>query len=167
MGLDMYLSVRKYISKYDWTLTSVGNEYKENQEFKIISELISPELFDPENSSGINIEIPVAYWRKANQIHNWFVSFPGRGIDECQPTNVTRRELENLLSRCKDVLKFKHVETGILVAQRLLPTTSGFFFGSTEYDDSYYEDLKYTVDRIEKLLSLTHEFDDFIYQASW
>jgi hypothetical protein len=36
------------------------------------------------------------------------------------------------------------------VAKELLPTQAGFFFGSTDYDEYYYEDLVYTRDLLDK-----------------
>ena len=53
-------------------------------------------------------------------------------------------------------------------AEDLLPTTSGFFFGSTDYDEYYLQDLEKTV---ELLTPYLEEKDDwsvgYVYQASW
>ena len=65
------------------------------------------------------------------------------------------------MDRCKQV-----IETPLLAA-KLLPTQSGFFFGSTDYDEWYIQDLKDTIDQ------LTHVFDTYPkplvvrYRASW
>ena len=50
------------------------------------------------NSDGSTTE--VAYWRKANAIHRWFVNNVQDGIDECQETIVTRNQLFTLLQIC-------------------------------------------------------------------
>jgi hypothetical protein len=51
------------------------------------------------------------------------------------------------------------------IAKKLLPTASGFFFGSTEYNEYYIDDLKHTIKMIEPYLN-----DDggaFYYRSSW
>jgi len=74
MGLDMYLSKKTYVkywehngdNNYEVTVTKAGK----------------PTNIDPKKVSYIVEE--VGYWRKANQIHNWFVENVQNGIDECQ-----------------------------------------------------------------------------------
>ena len=46
----------------------------------------------------------VGFWRKANHIHNWFVVNCQDGVDECQETEISKENLEELLSICKKVL---------------------------------------------------------------
>lgn len=53
----------------------------------------------------------------------------------------------------------------------LLPTQSGFFFGSTEYDSWYKDDIVKTLNELEKIFA-NYGKDDldpriFIYTASW
>ena len=96
------------------------------------------------------------YWRKANAIHNWFVEQSGEE-DECQEIEITGEQLLELVEICKKILK-NHT-----LADKLLPTTEGFFFGSTDYDEAYYEDLKDTVEALENC----NPDDWYIYRASW
>lgn len=56
------------------------------------------------------VSTQVAYWRKANQIHNWFVQHCGGGEDNCQRIYVSREDLEALLKTCKQVLKSCELE---------------------------------------------------------
>jgi len=106
MGLDMYLSVEKYIDRYDWIKTRQEDNLVETPEFKIISELIAPDLIDKEGSAaGIRMEIPVGYWRKANAIHKYFVDECADGVDECQPIRLAIEELIVLRDKCKTVLE--------------------------------------------------------------
>ena len=54
------------------------------------------------------------------------------------------------------------------VARVLLPTQGGFFFGSTEYDQWYYADVKDTIEIIEKVLAETDfEHEIVMYSSSW
>ena len=50
----------------------------------------------------------------------------------------------------------------------MLPTRSGFFFGSTEYDECYQEDLKNTISQLTDVLEYYPENEwTFYYEASW
>jgi hypothetical protein len=54
------------------------------------------------------------------------------------------------------------------VAKELLPSTDGFFFGGTDYDEYYVADVKSTIDIIKKVLEET-DFDTqmIYYISSW
>ena len=104
----------------------------------------------------------IASWRKANAIHGWYVENCQGGKDECQETYVDRAKLVELRDLCKAVVEHPDVNiTG-------LEPTKGFFFGSTEKDDWYLQDLKNTVEGITNALeSLPENQYEFYYQASW
>jgi hypothetical protein len=105
-----------------------------------------------------------AYWRKANAVHKWFVDNVQNGEDECRPHYVEREQLEELIDDCMLVIATQDQE----LAEQVIPTASGFFFGSTVYDDIYYSDLKETVEMLEKVLEkYPDEETKFIYQSSW
>jgi hypothetical protein len=73
---------------------------------------------------------------------------------------VDREKLEELLDLCKQVLA-DHSK-----ADELLSTQSGFFFGSTEYGEWYFQDLEDTVSILENCLSMGDDWS-FYYQSSW
>lgn len=103
----------------------------------------------------------VAYWRKANAIHKWFVDSVQGGVDECQYSDPIGREaLAGLVERCKRVL------AGVTDAEDALATQSGFFFGGTEYDEWYRQDLEETIKQLEPLLA-ERNGDTFVYHSSW
>lgn len=107
-------------------------------------------------------DFEAAYWRKANQIHDWFVQNVQDGVDECDEYLVTREQLMSLVETCQKVLADRDL------AEELLPTTSGFFFGSTDYDQYYFEDLEATVEKITVALDRYSGIGtQFYYQASW
>ncbi len=116
--------------------------------------------------------VKVGYWRKANHIHAWFVDNCQDGIDECQTTEVDKKKLEELLSICRIIINPGGGPVPLVVketiAQERLPTRAGFFFGGTEYDDYYYEDVKETMNILEKVLAETDfENESIYYSASW
>lgn len=123
-----------------------------------VSTYIFPEL--PTGASLRKVEAEVGYWRKANAIHRWFVHNVQMGRDECQKTKVDRQELQQLQKLCEQVIAQPSE------ADKLLPTRSGFFFGSTEYDENYFDDLKETVAICQRALKLTENWEVY-YQSSW
>ena len=75
---------------------------------------------------------------------------------------MSKEDLEELLAACRLV----DSEEG--KTEKILPTQSGFFFGSTEYDEWYYENIKDTIGILEKVLTET-DFDNYqiTYHSSW
>jgi hypothetical protein len=150
MGLDMYLYKKTYVKHWEH---NGDNNYKVE-----VSKAGKPVNIDPKKVTYIVEE--AGYWRKANQIHNWFVENVQNGKDECQESYVSREQLEELLGVCRIVKIDKEK------AEQLLPTQSGFFFGGTEYDEYYYQDIDSTIEILEEALS-DESADDFTYRASW
>lgn len=118
-----------------------------------------------------------------------------RGIENCKQYYVSKEDLEELRDTCEKVLCQCKMTTGNIktseklnsetgmwepvyrvgkvienkeYADELLPTQEGFFFGSTEYNEFYIEDLKNTIDQINKILEET-DFDteEIVYSAWW
>jgi frataxin-like iron-binding protein CyaY len=145
MGLDMYLSARQ-MTFNGWKNPDLYNKLVQEAPFAL---------------DTATLEVQVAYWRKANQIHKWFVDHVQDGKDNCEEYRVTRDQLQLLLDNCKLVLINKEE------APNLLPPQEGFFFGSYEYDEFYWQDIQDTIDQIEKILNEYPEDWDFKYQSSW
>lgn len=101
------------------------------------------------------------YWRKANQIHGWFVDRFMNGVDEGQIAYISWGVLQDLKDICKQVLEDRSR------AEELLPTREGFFFGSYEYKEKYFHDLEETVKKIEALDLEDISDCDLYYNASW
>ena len=104
MGLDMYLYRREYVGGWDWK--SVKDDGKERAFYDTILEYTN--LPRCEASPHANVEVCVAYWRKANAIHKWFVDNCQGGEDRCQEAEVSREDLENLWALCNKVLTDKN-----------------------------------------------------------
>lgn len=155
MGLDMYLEARKYVSGYG------HNKPEEVAQYNALLDLAGVTPRDTGIPSA-TIVINVAYWRKANQIHNWFVNNVQGGEDNCKSYYVSRDQLAELRDTCVAVLD-DHSK-----AADLLPSTSGFFFGSTDYDEWYYQELEDTVSQLDIVLNSPEYKDmDFQYDSSW
>jgi hypothetical protein len=147
MGLDMYLTAKRYIYTFgddDKALRDVLEQLKVND--MPIKEL----------------SYEAGYWRKANQIHKWFVDNVQGGVDNCGEYLVDMKALERLLELVNEVLQDRDK------ADRLLPTTNGFFFGDISYDESYFDDLINTKAIIENVLSIVElRKYDIYYSSSW
>jgi len=157
MGLDMYLYRREYVS--GWENTFISDKPGMQELYAAIADYYDADRC--EGSPHMYVDICVAYWRKANAIHKWFCDLDG-GRDECQNIYVTMDNLLELRDLCLRV--FDHPS----LAEELLPSQAGFFFGSTDYDDWYMTDIKLTIDQIDKILKpIKNDYADFIYRASW
>lgn len=154
MGLDMYLTAKRGF--YKSLRAPDGALSKEIHDALAFAGVMPTDQFDV---SGV--EIRAGYWRKANAIHKWFVDNVQDGKDECQEAAVTRGDLGKLREACVEALAANEAKQG-----QILPTQAGFFFGSTDYDEGYREDLANTIAIIDKVLTLDDSWD-FTYQSSW
>lgn len=159
MGLDMYLEARQFVSGYSHS----GEE--ENEKFLQIVQSVGMEDVHDERFATVNVN--VAYWRKANAIHEWFVQNVQDGEDDCKAYPVSREKLRELQLLCERVAASGDPE----LAEELLPTASGFFFGETNYDEYYFEQIEWTAKRLALVLTKLPDGGlrgaDFYYQSSW
>lgn len=177
MGLDMYLIQKKYIGKAKVKIIKNDYEWYKNE--------------DKEFNNVCSISREVGYWRKANQIHKWFVDNCQDGIDDCLDHYVEKEKLEKLLEICKKIKESCPLVDGTVkngatlkngrwepilekgkvmqnteIAEELLPTQSGFFFGGTDYDEYYMSDIDNTIKIIEDLQE-DEDIGDIFYRSSW
>ena len=158
MGLDMYLTAEKYVSGYSDVPTRD----------KIMAALNDyPPLRDEGAHAVVNVS--VAYWRKANAIHNWFVENVQDGEDKCEKTYVPFNKLKELVATCERLLVKRDPE----LAAEELPTTGGFFFGPTDYDEWYWDNVSETFAVLKPLVTWLEADEkrlgdwDLFYQSSW
>jgi hypothetical protein len=178
----MWLEKRTYVKNWDWM------EANDRHDVSVLKGG-KPTLITPERVREIIEE--VAYWRKANVVHRWFVQNVQQGGDNYAEYRVSEEQLRELLSACTQVLAgselvdgevlncekyvngkwVRMLEKGKVIkdpstARRLLPTQEGFFFGWTDYDESYLEDIKYTKDMLEQVLA-EKSGGEYYYSSSW
>jgi hypothetical protein len=187
MGLDMYLTKKIYLPF----------DKEERKKVKISG------ISGIEKNNVKSIVEEVGYWRKANAIHNWFVEHVQGANDDCNEHYVCKEQLLELKETCEkvleslkkspqttktikvgwgpegDITKEIKIYTDTELAQELLPTKTGFFFGSKNYDEWYHdewydewyiEELKETIKIINKIIKKDAKENtccDFYYQSSW
>jgi len=185
MGLDHGLRKRHYVRNWDHM------KPEEKHEIRVLKG--GKQDPDVRNDRVEYIEEEVITWRKSNQIHRWFVENVQDGNDNCQSYYVSRDHLKQLLRICKEVVEASELVPGQVsngysfngkgekvyfqeagqiinnptVAKTLLPAQEGFFFGSTEYDKWYYDDVKETQAILEKELANGNASDHYEYWSSW
>jgi len=177
MGLDMYLTKKIY----------VGGNYQHNKVTGSIDILKDGKPLAVNLSKVTYIGEHVIYWRKANAIHNWFVSEVQNGVDECMPHWVSFTQLQSLSNLCQKTLNFltncsmidKEVNVGWSSSKGQLTETiqvydvepgdlpiapiTGFFFGSSIIDEGFVHDLEYTIKSISEL----DPNAEYEYCSSW
>lgn len=154
MGLDMYLNKRVFI----------GANYK----YRKVKGNINITMGEDDTPININfnkvdsIEEEIGYWRKANHIHNWFVENVQDGNDDCDTYSVSIEDLKELLDICTKILEDNSL------AEELLPRTQGFFFGSIEYDEYYYDSIRYTISVLKEAIEgFIPGITMYYYRSSW
>ena len=109
-------------------------------------------------------EIARIEWRKFNALHNWFVQLTM--LNNCETKEVSIDELKQL-----------HVllEKSLITHKPLLKPISGFFFGSTEVNEYYWQCVLTTYCDLTDLIKDTDlgklEASDieikYFYSANW
>jgi len=145
MGLDMYLEGRKHLYTED-------NDPLQDLLMKMYGLKYKP--------SSVSYEL--GYWRKFNALHALFqrkLTEQSDKEEECgSDTWVSDETFNDIVNILKEISKDHNK------AEELMPPSEGFFFGSTEYDDYYYEQLEKTITLFEKIIKEGH---DLYYSASW
>jgi len=137
--------------------------YGNNSSIEVAADELNKFTYEKEEDVFVFDTEEVAYWRKANQIRDWFV----RHIDEfeysdnCKYFKCSKELLEELIFDCEKVLANHEL------APIYLPTQGGFFFGDTEYDEYYYQVLSNTVDQLTQILENTDFENEIIAYYDW
>lgn len=99
----------------------------------------------------------IGYFRKVNFLVKFFEE-KGMDVENQRPLKIFKEDVEELARLCKKVLNDHSL------AEELLPTCSGFFFGPTKYNDDYFECVQNVLTYVEE--ELIPEFDNLGYDES-
>lgn len=184
----MYAYRRHYVKQNDY------QKPEERYQVSVTRGGKSVNAVDP--AAVASVEEEVMYWRKANHIHKWFVDNVQEEKDDCEKYYVSEEKLRELLAACERVIASSQLISGEIdggtlydkdnqngsrlsvpgmviedniVASEILPTCNGFFFGSDEYDEHYFQDVIDTRDWLNRMLGELGGLPDSViyYQSSW
>lgn len=166
MGLDMYLSAERYLGAWEHYTPEDRTRALEIADAVGLADALESQ------SPSVYVKVVVGYWRKANAIHDFFVRECQGGRDECEESDVAPSQLIDLRHRCDQILTLWRSApyAAKALATELLPTRSGFFFGGTDLDEHYQQDLRDTIEIVDKCLALSDKLNgdlSFYYRSSW
>lgn len=185
MGLDQYLTARKYIrafapkAGYDDAAVKSLEELEAKAQYNHVLQVAGLKSLqvpaDSREFGGLYVEVRVGYWRKANQVHAWFEKHLELGedteIQNVKDYDVSKEQLAELKADCEKVLAtvVKGPEQADQwgntaptlekidkeLALELLPPQQGFFFGDYDIDIYYVWQLEDTVQQLDKIIGNT------------
>lgn len=98
----------------------------------------------------------VAYFRKVNFLLPFF-----EYCEDCSRLEIDDYKIDELLVKCKQVLEDHSL------AETLLPTQCGFFFGNTEYNDWYFDEVKEVYDKFSEIAEDFNSDEDMLVMVCW
>ena len=88
----------------------------------------------------------LAYFRKVNFLISFIEDYYAIGVGNGKDIEIDKDCITELYIRCAQVLQNHSL------AEKLLPTQEGFFFGNTDYNDNYFHDVENVRDACINLL---------------
>lgn len=111
--------------------------------------------------SGEDEPRELGYMRKANAVFGWIERNVGE-IEDCADLPMGREHFAKLKADCEFVLAHRDK------AEEVMPVREGFFFGSYEYDEWYFNDLEEAVRICNKVLNgVDFDSEDVFFHAWW
>lgn len=98
----------------------------------------------------------VAYFRKVNFLLPFF-----EYCEDCSRLEIDDYKIDELLVKCKQVLEDHSL------AETLLPIQCGFFFGNTEYNDWYFDEVKEVYDKFSEIAEDFNSDEDMLVMVCW
>lgn len=172
MGLDIYFfrikreGYEEFKEKYDKADKAFSAYF--NKLYKHYGALVDDVATEKEKAklNELRNSIPnkgefeedAGYFRKVNFLIPFFDY-----EEDCSEQDISVAQLKELVRRCKIVLEERNEET----SKEELPTTSGFFFGSTDYGEDYYDDVAEVKEWAEELIATTNEDTHRLVMYCW
>lgn len=105
----------------------------------------------------------VGYFRKVNFLVKFFEN-KGFDVENQTPLHIYKEDVEELIEACKMVLDNHTLASGVL------PTMEGFFFGNTDYNKHYFDNVESVLNYCEmELLPMFDKLgdDECIVFTTW
>ena len=159
MGIEIYFFKQKRLegqaketcNKLETKYEKLGKEIDRLEDLGNNDTLLN-KLYEEKEKYSLEVKkitefTKVAYFWKVNFLVDFFDY-----EENLSCITITKEKIELLIKKCKKVLENNEL------AKDLLPTVSGFFFGSLKYDEDYFESVADVLHEFEKILSDT-DFD--------
>ena len=153
MGLDIRFekAKRRRVEETEERLNEIKKEF-ENPNYSVKKFHSLKNEYDE-----LNPWKEVAYFRKVNFLLPFF-----EYGENCSRLEIDDYKIDELLVKCKQVLEDHSL------AETLLPTQGGFFFGNSEYNDWYFEDVKEVYDKFSEIAEDFNSDEDMLSMVcSW
>ena len=142
-----FIAGMKRFTRYEFTYSRMKDEAKPLDDVRKFMEDFEKRCYHESD----------VYFRKVNFVYGYL-----QDKLEDEQCFVDREDIEGLISRCDSVLADRSL------AETLLPTTPGFFFGSLDYDNWYFHDVRDCRRQMKRLLKRYNEDTDVMYFVmSW
>lgn len=144
MGLDIYFFLRKK------TISSSDDKRLKTQ--------------DIENSQNLK---KCAYFRKVNfLIPHFNYKDKDNNTYNCEYVKIDKKQIRHLITKCKKILS--QYEKKHTIDENILPTQTGFFFGSDMYDEEYIEKVNNVLNTFNDIYAMIdEEYYDILMYCSW
>jgi hypothetical protein len=136
MGQSLKLNVRFSLAELS---------IKNNFNAKSVNELLSKNLGADENLDLVMFEYNVMNLENADVIYTWLYNNKWVFINDDGSNFISRSDLGDLSDVCRYVLANKNL------AEQILPIA--YTYETLNYDDQYFEVIRYTADKIDDLLA--------------
>lgn len=104
----------------------------------------------------------VGYFRKVNFLHLWVEENLNDGEStNCEFIEIPEDNLDELIDSLREVRNDNSL------AAKLLPSCSGFFFGSTSYDEWYFADIDEALETFTEIKNTTDFNTQKVLYYSW
>lgn len=107
------------------------------------------------------VDIPTTqdyYFRKFNALVNWVRHNVGN-VENCEPMELSKNDIEALQATLNDLTPEN--------CDQEFPTCTGFFFGSQDYDEWYWQDVEKAKQMCQEILKQTDWENEVVTFFIW
>lgn len=124
------------LNGYDWMVHPYTERVIDLPELEDMLKGTVEGYYEPHDAYFRKVNFVFAYYQNNGKMKNEYYAF------------TDASDIDDLIDRCERVLKDNKL------ANELLPTQSGFFFGGTDYGQGYFEDVEDCLEQMKKYRKL-------------
>lgn len=196
MGLDMYLHAKNYLSQYDYSFNGNTTDRQLNMKHHEVDMNSGMGHLPTEGGITVSKVVlywrkanSIHGWfvrelaggvdecQRINVTRDNLITLRDLCVnalanrDKASPTQTTGALVDNgsndIASTIANLIEQEAIKSSVAVDDDPLAPMAGFFFGSDERDEYYYDELARTAESINSLLVDNDSNLEYYYQASW